>query len=452
MSIQKKPLTLKEIEMRKGSPSDFPVHGVVGLYCRYTDSSPRYFLRWKKDGKTFKKFYPAHFSLSEVRKLAMVDRVHINSGKNPLLLDEEQKLKEKQKEEEELTKKLNQANTFKIASEQWINFEEENGRWRQDPKGIKNILIRLNKHIYPVIGDTPIREINSRMLADLLNPLYQRIPETARQCKTIIKHVFQFALVNPEFNLIDSPVSEGLLTLTASARKASPEADNYPALPFKEIPALVSALLKNQSSSSLAILFSVLTATRSKAVRLSTWDQIDMEKKIWTIPRENDKKKEKNRNRTICLSYQAIDLLRAIRHRFPISNYIFPSQVTLRALDENAFSVCIKKMHRTKLKQDGIGWVDPEILDDKGCPRMITQHGTARSSFETWALDNASGNNRRFLKETVEACLLHQPNDGFNGAYDRTKKIKDRFELVNAWGTYCLGKNKFSDFFPEYRR
>ena len=253
MSIQKKPLTLKEIEMRKGSPSDFPVHGVVGLYCRYTDSSPRYFLRWKKDGKTFKKFYPAHFSLSEVRKLAMVDRVHINSGKNPLLLDEEQKLKEKQKEEEELTKKLNQANTFKIASEQWINFEEENGRWRQDPKGIKNILIRLNKHIYPVIGDTPIREINSRMLADLLNPLYQRIPETARQCKTIIKHVFQFALVNPEFNLIDSPVSEGLLTLTASARKASPEADNYPALPFKEIPALVSALLKNQvwQSSSL---------------------------------------------------------------------------------------------------------------------------------------------------------------------------------------------------------
>lgn len=105
-----------------------------------------------------------------------------------------------------------------------------------------------------------------------------------------------------------------------------------------------------------------------------------------------------------------------------------------------------KKNARTKLKQDGIGWVDPEILDDKGCPRMITQHGTARSSFETWALDDASGNNRRFLKETVEACLLHQPNDGFNGAYDRTKKIKDRFELVNAWGTYCLGKTSSATF------
>lgn len=132
MSIQKKPLTLKEIEMRKGSLSDFPVYGVVGLYCRYTDSSPRYFLRWKKDGKTFKKFYPAHFSLSEVRKLAMVDRVHINSGKKPLLLDEEQKLKEKQKEEEELTKKLNQANTFKVASEQWINFEEK--KWKMEAR------------------------------------------------------------------------------------------------------------------------------------------------------------------------------------------------------------------------------------------------------------------------------------------------------------------------------
>ena len=73
----------------------------------------------------------------------------------------------------------------------------------------------------------------------------------------------------------------------------------------------------------------------------------------------------------------------------------------------------------------------------EGAPRIITAHGTARSTFRTWAKDDMLENNRRFDQEAVELCMLHSKKDAYNGAYDRAPLAKERKLIMEGWGNYC---------------
>ena len=85
-------------------------------------------------------------------------------------------------------------------------------------------------------------------------------------------------------------------------------------------------------------------------------------------------------------------------------------------------------------------FTDPNIPDENGQPSYITQHGTARATFKTWAKSDELGNNRKFFDEAVELCLLHIRKDPLKGAYDRSKLEKERQKIMNAWGLFCCSK------------
>ncbi|MBR6001169.1 MAG: hypothetical protein IK089_07960, partial [Oxalobacter sp.] len=95
--------------------------------------------------------------------------------------------------------------------------------------------------------------------------------------------------------------------------------------------------------------------------------------------------------------------------------------------------------------EDHIGWIDPEESEKRGEPCRITLHGTARSTFRTWAKDDVLGNNRKFDQEAVELCLLHSKNDAYQGAYDRARFIKERREIMQCWADYALSLCPQSD-------
>ena len=181
--------------------------------------------------------------------------------------------------------------------------------------------------------------------------------------------------------------------------------------------------------------FSILTATRSQAVRLAQWDEINLEKGTWIIPIEHDKVKAQNRDRTIFLSSQALDLLRNLI-RFSESPYVFHSSHGSHFSDA-ALTMFLRGVHEKRFAQDGIGWIDPVKSEKLGKLCVITLHGTSRSTFRTWAKDDELGNNRRLDQEAVELCLLHSKNDAYNGAYDRAPLAQERRLIMQAWGDYC---------------
>ena len=356
------------------------VGGVKGLYFKKTDTQTRFFLRYS-DVSGRHDFslgsYP-QLSLSQARKLAFETWQQIDSGKDPI----------REREEE-----------------------------------------RKNKQ----------RAAEEKRLA-ILEPIWQTKPSTAKKVKTYLRQIFQWAIALKKRKDKENPAQmDGTLgVLMEPLQKNKKEKQNYASCPVKDIPQLMSEIHSYNSISARACEFSILTATRSKAVRFAQWNEFDLEKGIWVIPMEHDKIKIPNRDRTIFLSEQALSLLKNLP-RFNSTELVFPSNRGSH-LSDCGINMFLRGLHEKKFTEDGIGWIDPHKTKKTGKSCIITVHGTARATFRTWAKDDELGNNRKFDQEAVELCLLHSKNDAYNGAYDRAKLEKERRFVMDCWGKYCYSR------------
>lgn len=108
-----------------------------------------------------------------------------------------------------------------------------------------------------------------------------------------------------------------------------------------------------------------------------------------------------------------------------------------RPYSDMAMNQLIRKAHARKKLLDGIGWIDKEKTKRTGKECIATQHATARSCFETWAKDDVLGNNKLFDKEAINLNMLHERNDPYKGAYDRSKMEQERRNMMEEWGKFC---------------
>jgi integrase len=73
----------------------------------------------------------------------------------------------------------------------------------------------------------------------------------------------------------------------AASRPSNPRRDKpHPALDYPKIASFVAELRQQDGVPARALEFAILTAARTAAVTGATWDEIDINAKLWTIPRE----------------------------------------------------------------------------------------------------------------------------------------------------------------------
>lgn len=264
-------------------------------------------------------------------------------------------------------------------STDWLHSQIETQAWKNNRTGEYHARKRLEKYILPTLGDKVISEITTDDIYSLLAPIWATKRGTADKTYDLLRAIFNWAIAKGNYQINQHPVDKrgALGVLLKPLTKQRTDVDNRPALDFHEIPEFIEALLELNSPSALAVAFSILTASRFKAVRLAKWDEIDLETKTWTIPEEHDKVKGR-RNRQILHSNEAIQVLGILPK---INDYLFPSNAHLGALSENAPSMLIRGMDTQKLAIDGKGWRDFTKTDKEGNPLRITQHGTARGIF-----------------------------------------------------------------------
>ena len=209
---------------------------------------------------------------------------------------------------------------------------------------------------------------------------------------------------------------------------------NQPSLDFHEVPSFVERLVELHTIPSLMFCFSILTCSRSQAVRLMTWGEIDFEKRIWVVPEEHDKVKGNTRFRTIMLNEQSLYILQQCRQlhlSHDSDQLVFPNvHRGSQPYGDNFFMSFIRVEHAKKKKEDSIGWVDVKT------GLRITQHGF-RSSFKTWSVSDELGNNKKYDREVSEYCLLHSKSDPYNGGYERCDFEIARREMMDDWGKWC---------------
>lgn len=431
-----KTLTHKEIQaLPDGSHA---IGGVKGLYVRKRAEQTQYFLRWKKDGKQQTRFYAIGLSLREVREIAYRDRQLLNLGLDPK--EEEKKAQAAKEAEIEAKRKEEERRrfTFRLVSDEWLKEQIQIQRWKNNVTGEKHARQRLNKYLLPAFGDKLISEITAQDAFLFFSPLWTAKSGTADKLYDLLKAIFNWAIAKGTYQITENPINKrgALGILLEPLTKQRTDTDNHPSLDFHEVPQFIEALTKLGSPSALAVAFSIVTASRFKAVRCAEWSEIDLKNKVWNIPEEHDKMKGR-RMRQVLLSDEAIELLSYLPR---VNNYLFPSGSHLGKLSENAPSMLIRGMDTQKAAIDGRGWKDFTRRNGAGKiePVRITQRGTARASFRTWAKNDELGNNRKFDQEAVELCLLHARKDTYRGAYDRSQLLKERRLVMKEWGAFCF--------------
>lgn len=436
-------------QLKKLSEGTHSVGGAPGLKIRITPNNSYFFLRYTAPNGKRRDFtlgqYPLT-SLADARDKARDALRLIKQNIDPI----------DSRQAERQTKKASQADNqdsspcFEKVALMWHKERLEGGFYNNDARAGKTTENILRKHVFPTLGSVSVEKITPNKVLECLKPIWVKTNPTARKARTYISAVLKFA-IGKEFrkNGYDSAALHGPLgTLLDPLKNQIPKSKHHAACAVDEIPLLIKVIHENYDSmSARACEFAILTAARSKAVRLATWDEFNLEAGTWQIPIEHDKNKSPDRNRTILLSPQAVALLKALprdiysseKHKLVFLN----SQ--LKAFSDTALLMFLRGLHEKRLEQDGIGWVDPVESKKEDHPKVITLHGTARASFRTWAKDDRFGNNRKFDQEAVELCLLHEKNNkvtdqagsGLGTAYDRAMLDNERRLIMNEWGRFC---------------
>ena len=179
---------------------------------------------------------------------------------------------------------------------------------------------------------------------------------------------------------------------------------HFEALPYHELPELMSRMEMVEGMGALALRFLILTAARSGEVRGATWAEIDAQSRQWTIPADRMKADAEHR---IPLSDAALAVLDSVRGLDP--EHLFTSSRRGRPLSNTTLARVLKQLD---------------------CP--ATTHGM-RSTFRDWA-EEMTG----FPREVKEAALAHAVKDKTERAYRRGDLFKKRRKLMDQWGRFCI--------------
>lgn len=364
--------------------------------------------------------------LNEAKAKALTYRAQILNLIDPFVILNEQRniLKESNQKQDN-----NVLLPFHKVFEEYIIFKRENGAFINNKRAEKIIRSIIYNHVYPLLKFTAIEKIEPIDIQKVLKPNWTTKIGLSERLVSQLKQIFSYAQA---MNYIkENPVNmQGALgVLLKPLNTLREQKGHYAALDYKDIPEFCLEVFKESKTSlaAKALLFSILTATRSKAVRYMKWSELDLRLKLWKIPLENDKSKIVARNREIFLSSYAITLLKNITFS---NEYVFFNR-EFKPFSDSALSKVIKVINtKRKLNKEN-------LFIDKITNKPITQHGTARATFKTWTKADDLGNHLKFASDAVELCLLHERKDPLKGAYDRSKFEKERRYIIEEWGKYC---------------
>src|SRR5690606_3130629 len=249
-----------------------------------------------------------------------------------------------------------------------------------------------------------VQSIDADRIAACLRPIWQTKPETARKVRSLIIRTLRYA--RPDGALFVGTLGPAI----ADRLPAQPRRTNFDALPYKELPALMRKLAAKGGMGALALRATILCASRSGEIRGARWEEVDLDKAVWTIPAERMKAGKAHR---VPLSPQALALFKEARAiRRAGTDLVFP----------NGNGGKLSDMTLTKVLRDmGLAW---------------TVHGF-RSTFRDWAAEQTE-----FPGEVAEAALAHTVSNAVEAAYRRTDFFDKRRELMQAWGRFAMDEER----------
>jgi integrase len=317
--------------------------------------------------------------------------------------------------------------TFRVVAEAYITESTplRRDRWADNWRG------SFTNWVYPLIGDKLIADVTTDDVERVLHQevfgdggvsegkfLFCRV-HTAIKVRSRIAKIMNESIRKKYLAPGSNPASLEVLGELPDPEDVC-EAKPHASIPYTRMPALMKQL--NGSVVDRAIAFVVLTGVRTKPVRLMTWNQIDMARRVWTIPRILTKCLKHDFR--VPLSDAAITILEEMqRHRQSdaVDAAVFPTR------NRNRGGGKFLGQHTIRLNlQKNL----PEFTSEDG--DTATVHGF-RSTFGDWC-EEQSG-----CPDVVsEVALGHAVGTRVRRKYKRTDYLALRHQLMTNWATYCL--------------
>lgn len=328
--------------------------------------------------------YP-QLSLKEARDACATAKKQLSAGKDPCA---EKKLKAK-----------SQQNTFEAIAREWHT--NQTPAWTASYA--KDVMERIDKNIFPYLGNRPIAEITPPELLTVLRKIESRgAVDQAHRVRGICSLVFRYAIATGRAERDTAADLKGAL----KSRVVTPR-------PAITDPSEIGGLLRaiDEFSGTLTVKYGLqllaLTFLRPSEVRLGEWPEIDFDEKIWRIPA---KRMKMRLDHIIPLSLQAIKILHDLHDLTGEGKLMLPGlRSPQRAISDATFIAALRRM----------GYAKEEMC----------AHGFR-------AMASTLLNEQGYSADVIEKQLAHNPREKVRGIYNRAEYLPERRKMMQEWADY----------------
>jgi integrase len=316
------------------------------------------------------------------------------------------------------------ANTFEKIAREW--YANKVPTWSE--RTAKNMIQRLEADIFPALGRMPISEIQHRDVIAALRKIEERgANEIAKRLKAVVSQIFSYAI---QCGLTDRNLVVDMKDVLKTRRTG-----HFAAIDADELPSFLAALASNEARmfepTRIALRLMLLIFVRTSELIETPWSEIDLDKGEWIIPWQRMKRGKLTvnpdmTNHHVCLSRQALALLRELHGITGGRKYLFPNQRDpKKPMSNNTLLVTLERM---------------------GYKGRMTGHGFRALAMST--IKERLG----YRHEVVDRQLAHAPKDKVASAYDRAKFIDERKVMMQEWADYLEAVEHGDRHQPDHQR
>jgi integrase len=318
----------------------------------------------------------------------------------------------------------NAANTFEAIAREW--HANKLDTWQ--PRTAENVLHRLSKDVFPVVGHLPITSLKAAAMLDVLRRIEQRgSVDMAKRQGQVCSQIFRYAIACGKAEADPMPGLRGALKSGSKGHHAAITAD--------ELPEFLQAFHKIEGRmyvpTKVMFRLMMMIFVRTSELTETPWSEIDLEREEWVIDwhrMKMGKKKINPRkvNHHVFLPAQGWALLRELHGITGQNKYLFPN---LRDHEKPATNFGILA-----------------ALKRMGYSGKMTGHGFR--SLAMGVIKERLG----YRHEVVDRQLSHASGDTYGEAYDRAMFLDERRVMMQEYANYIDAVGSGKTVAPVYRR
>lgn len=293
-----------------------------------------------------------------------------------------------------------QANSFEVVAREW--YAKHSPNWSANHGN--RIIRRLERDIFPWIGDKPITEITAPQLLEVIRRIEQRgALETAHRALGNCGQVFRYAVATGRAERDPTGDLKGALPPVKGTHFAAVTDPKKVGEVLRAIDAYKGTLIVR-----CALRLAPLVFVRPGELRHAEWADIDLDAAEWRYTVSKTKTQH-----IVPLSRQAVEILQEIHPLTGRGRYVFPSARNPKGdkpMSDNAILAAMRRMGIEKDEMSGHGF--------RAMARTI--------------LDEVLG----FRPDYIEHQLAHAVRDPNGRAYNRTAHLPERRKMMQDWADY----------------